>query len=519
MKRRALWILAVVVALSLVGRSVVQHVMRGSIERNASPSVMEFRWHVAASLAEVSGDLADFTPFELPTPYSVRHRRSIGSTSQLAQQLLASDAPGIFLSADRAWIDALTDAGRVDGEPLLLARNRLVWITPKGLGFRRYQDDADFFRLLENPAITLVLADDAVPAGRYAREWLDLNDRWVEPSRRARRMGDVTSVLNAVSNGAADLGCVYASDVNGELFLDGAGVEVVYEVDPAATPGIESWGAVLSGSLEHHRDALEFCVSPLGQALFQRAGFVPAHPVAEDLPAADDEQGWRALQKSGGDRTGAALLQAAWTLATTLRIAVVGVLMVALPAIAVGLFLARRRGPLRTAIAALAQVPLVLPPIAVGLILLQALPKDWLLTPLAASIAAGVMAFPLIVHTSASAFDAVDPRLESMGASLGLSPFAVWRRITLPLASHGLAAALLLGFGRAVGEFGATMLVAGNVPGETQTLALAIWQHATAGEFSEARWPLALSAAVGLLSVSLAQLMQNRSRRRGAENA
>lgn len=367
--------------------------------------------------------------------------------------------------------------------------------------------------------MTLVLADDSVPAGRYAREWLELNDRWVEPSRRARRMGDVTSVLNAVSNGAADLGCVYASDVAGKLFFDGAGVEVVYEVAPAATPGIEAWGAILSGSLEHHRDILQFCVSPLGQALFERAGFEPAHPVAVGLPAPDDEQGWRALQETGGDSTSAALLIVAWTLATTLRIAVVGVLMVALPAIAVGLFLARRRGPLPTAVAALAQVPLVLPPIAVGLILLQALPKDWLLTPLAASIAAGVMAFPLIAVTSASAFEAVDPRLEAMGASLGLGPFGVWRRITLPLANRGLAAALLLGFGRAVGEFGATMLVAGNVPGETQTLALAIWQHATAGEFEQARWPLALSAAVGLLSVSLAQLMQNRSRPHGAVDA
>lgn len=519
MKRRALWTLAVVVTLALVSRSVVQHVMRGSIQRNANPSVTEFRWHVAASLGRVHRDLRDFYPFEVSRPYSVRHKSSLGSTSQLAQQLLASDAPGIFLSADRSWIDALIEAGRVEGDPLLLARNRLVWITPAGLGFRKYQDDADFFRLLENPAMTLVLADDSVPAGRYAREWLDLNDRWVEPSRRARRMGDVTSVLNAVSNGAADLGCVYASDVAGKLFLEGSGVEVVYGVDPAATPGIESWGAVLSGSLEHHRDALEFCVSPLGQALFERAGFVPAHPVAEGLPAADDEQGWIALRQTGGNSTWAPLLNAASTLGTTLRIAVVGVLLVALPAIAVGLFMARRRGPLRTAIAALAQVPLVLPPIAVGLILLQALPKEWLLTPMAASIAAGVMAFPLIVVTSASAFEAVDPRLEAMGASLGLGPFSVLRTITLPLASPGLAAALLLGFGRAVGEFGATMLVAGNLPGETQTLALAIWQHATAGEFEQARWPLALSAAVGLLSVSLAQLMQSRSRGRGAENA
>lgn len=509
MKRPALWILLGLLAVALVGLPVFEGWMRSkSGSARAEPRTEQVRWFAAASLSRVAEQFSRYHPTEQVPGVQIEQQLSAGSSSQLAQQLIASDETGVFLSADRAWVDALVEAKRVDGEPVLLARNRLVWIAPRDFGFRTYVNDADFFRQLNNPAVTVALADDAVPAGRYAKAWLESRGQWNDSIRMAR-MGDVTSVLGIVSSGAALLGCVYASDVT-----EDARVDVVYAVDPAATPGIEAWGAVLSGSDAAQRAALDFCVSPVGQALFEQAGFAPAHPAAAELPALDDAAASGSVGAAGGS-----LLNSLRTLATTLRIALVGVGLVALPAIGVGLFLARRRGALRTAVAALAQIPLVLPPIAVGLILLQVLPTRWLLTPWAASIAAGVMAFPLIVHSAASAFEGVDPRLECMGASLGLGRFAVLRQVTLPLASHGLVAALLLGFGRAVGEFGATMLVAGNVLGETRTLALSIWQHATAGEFERAQWPLALSIAVGLASVWMAQRLQSKAHRAEAAPA
>ena len=92
------------------------------------------------------------------------------------------------------------------------------------------------------------------------------------------------------------------------------------------------------------------------------------------------------------------------------------------------------------------------------------------------------MSFPLIARTARVAFESVPARLETMGASLGWSRVQVWTRTTLPLAKRGLLAALLLGFTRAVGEFGATVIVAGNIPGRTQTLALAIFEDIQLGQ-------------------------------------
>jgi molybdate transport system permease protein len=107
---------------------------------------------------------------------------------------------------------------------------------------------------------------------------------------------------------------------------------------------------------------------------------------------------------------------------------------------------------------------------------------DLLLTWKGAVLAAAVMSLPLVARTARVAFEEVDPRLERMARTLGLGPVRTFREITLPLARRGLLAAALLGFARALGEFGATVIVAGNIPGRTQTLALAIFSDIQAGD-------------------------------------
>jgi molybdate transport system permease protein len=99
----------------------------------------------------------------------------------------------------------------------------------------------------------------------------------------------------------------------------------------------------------------------------------------------------------------------------------------------------------------------------------------------AAALAAAVMAFPLLVRSARTAFEEVDPRLLGIARTLGRGPLDVFARITLPLAWRGILAGTLLAFARALGEFGATILVAGNIPGRRQTLALAIFQRADRG--------------------------------------
>jgi molybdate transport system permease protein len=151
-----------------------------------------------------------------------------------------------------------------------------------------------------------------------------------------------------------------------------------------------------------------------------------------------------------------------------------------------------------------------LPPTAIGYLLLALFSRGGLLgsfgphvlfTWKVAVLSAAVMALPLVARTARAAFDEVDPRLERMGRSSGLRPLTVFRRITLPLAQRGLLAACLLGLGRAMGEFGATVIVAGIVPGETETLSLAIFQQIQLGNSTGALQLVGLATVLSFLLV------------------
>ena len=113
------------------------------------------------------------------------------------------------------------------------------------------------------------------------------------------------------------------------------------------------------------------------------------------------------------------------------------------------------------------------------------------------------MAFPLVFRTARVTFEGIDPRLEAMARSLGYGPVATVVRFTLPMASRGLLAAGLLGFVRALGEFGATVMIAGNIPGRTQTLAAAIFSAQQAGEQGEVYVLIALALGVGCVAIFL----------------
>jgi len=175
--------------------------------------------------------------------------------------------------------------------------------------------------------------------------------------------------------------------------------------------------------------------------------------------------------------------------------------------------LARNHWPGKALLETLITLPLVLPPVATGLILLRLFGRrGWLGSLLAEQfgteivftwravlIALGVMSFPLLVRSARTAFEGVDPRLEQMARSLGAGEPAVFLRITLPLAARGVIAGMLLAFARALGEFGATVVIAGNIPGVTQTLALSIFQSIQLGDDAHA-WRLVGASAVLALS-------------------
>lgn len=191
-----------------------------------------------------------------------------------------------------------------------------------------------------------------------------------------------------------------------------------------------------------------------------------------------------------------------------------------------GWLLARREFAGKSLVESLILLPLVMPPVSTGLILLSLLGRrgpvggflheslglDVAFTWRGVVLAMAVMALPLFVMTARAAFAAVDPRLEQVAATLGASRARVFFGVTVPLAWPGLLAAMLLSFMRALGEFGATALVAGAIPGRTLTLSTAIWQRVQSGEDAEALHLMALSLALALVATALAGWLSRRQR-------
>ena len=209
----------------------------------------------------------------------------------------------------------------------------------------------------------------------------------------------------------------------------------------------------------------------------------------------------------------------------TLRIALVATL-VALPlAVATGFALARLRFPGRSIVQAVVALPMVLPPVAVGLALLYllgprgplagvlgALGAEIVFTWWAAALAAATVGFPLLVRACEQSFAEVDPRFEAVARTLGASRLRTFFRVSLPLARRGVLYGALLCFTRGLGEFGATALVAGIIPGRTETLSLGIWSRVQLGDDAAALALCAVSFALALASMIVAETWLGRRR-------
>ena len=201
-------------------------------------------------------------------------------------------------------------------------------------------------------------------------------------------------------------------------------------------------------------------------------------------------------------------------LSLSLRVAVLATLANAVVGVPLAWALARRRFRGRALVDLLVTLPLVLPPTVTGYYLIVLLGRrGWLGAPLyaatgwtlaftwyAAVVAATVMALPLLVRTARAAIESVEVDLEKAARTLGRSEWRVALEVTLPLARNGILAGLVLAFARALGEFGATLMLAGNIPGRTQTVPLAIYTAVQTGETSDA---VVLVAVLTLLSCAV----------------
>jgi molybdate transport system permease protein len=210
----------------------------------------------------------------------------------------------------------------------------------------------------------------------------------------------------------------------------------------------------------------------------------------------------------------------------TVRMSGLATLLILPPGLLLAWVLARHRWPGKSLVETAVALPLVMPPVATGLILLKAVGRrgpigsflhdtlglDVVFTWRAVVLAMAVMAFPLLVRSARVAFEGVPHRLEQIARTLGAGEGRVFFTVTLPLALRGILGGTLLAFARALGEFGATILVAGNIPGRTTTLSLAIYQLVQLGQDEDAFRLLAVSVTVAFAAVWLSEWFLRRER-------
>ncbi len=202
-------------------------------------------------------------------------------------------------------------------------------------------------------------------------------------------------------------------------------------------------------------------------------------------------------------------MEGAWiALALTLKVALWATALNLLLGVGVGYAMARWRFPGREVLDAIFTLPMVMPPTVLGYYLLVLIGSrgvigGWLLQHLGirliftwqgAVIAATVVSFPLVFKGARAAFETVDAQLEDAARTLGIREVAIFFRVSLPLAWRGILAGLLLSFARALGEFGATLMVAGSIPGRTQTLSIAVYEAVQAGQDDVANFLVVLTS-------------------------
>lgn len=431
-------------------------------------------------------------------------RFSFDATSRVAPQVLQGAPADLFFSADEGWMDWTEEGGgiRPDTRVNLLA-NELVLVVPTAGDL----NPASPGELGSSGLTRLALAGENVPAGRYGQAALESLGIWETLESRVVRGGNVRGALEWVARGEVDAGVVYRTDAGAE-----PRVRVAFAFPPGSHPPIV-YPAALTRQAPHPeaaREFLAFCASPGAQAVFREEGFgsPPAGYDGGPLPiAVPPPDPWSAVRLSFWVALGATLAGL-------------------VPAVGLGWVLARKDFMGKSVLATMILAPLVLPPVVTGFLLLSLLGTrsalgGWLeqlgipvpFTLLGATLAAFTVGLPLYVVSVRNAFQAVDPAFEEVSRTLGRRPLPTFFRITLPLALPGIAAGAVLAFARALGEFGATVVLAGNVEGATRTIPLAVYTLLESPQGRGAIWILVgASVLLSLLALLGYEVLSRRQR-------
>ncbi len=431
-------------------------------------------------------------------------RFSFDATSRLAPQIFRGVPADVFISADGEWMKWLEERGSVDSTVVFpLVTNELVFVVPEST---RSVPGAP--AELESPEFEiLALAGDNVPAGRYARIALERAGAWDGVASKVIRGGSVRGALEWVATGEADGGVVYRTDA-----LTEHRVRVAFSLGGEGYPEVVYPGALTAQARnpELARDFLAFLRGPEAMAIFGDAGFGRADSGRTVIQVPSSlVNPWSAVRLS-------------------LVVALGAVILGLIPAVGVGWMLARRDFFGKSFVSLFFMAPLVVPPVVTGFLVLSVLGRGSFIggmldsiglpvpfTLLGAVVAALVVGFPLYTMAIRSSFDTIERRFEEVSWTLGAPPGLTFRRISLPLALPGIAAGAVLAFARALGEFGATIVLAGNMEGETRTIALAIYALLESPSGRGVMWTLIIaSVTLSLIALLGFETLVRRQRRR-----
>lgn len=441
---------------------------------------------------------------------------SFDATSRLAPQTLQGGQADLFFSADQDWMDWVQEHGGIDPRTRVdLLGNEIVVVVPR----RPTVPISGPGDLVRGEIRHIALAGENVPAGRYAQAALESTGVWDQLSDRVVRAGNVRGALEWVALGEVDAGIVYRTDAVAE-----GRVRVVFAFPPGSHPPILYPAAVLARA--SHPDQAEaflrLCRGEPGTRIFGEAGF---HPLA----GSSEEGGLENQSREPGP----APLPDPWSaVRLSFWVALAATLAGFVPAVWFGWILARRDFIGKTALTTIALVPLVLPPVVTGFILLSILGTQsplgsWLdavgipvpFTVLGATLAALAVGFPLYVISVRNAFQTVDSSYEAVAWTLGKRPWPTFLRVSFPLALPGIAAGAVLAFARALGEFGATVVLAGNVEGRTRTIALAVYTLLESPRGRQTIWLLVVASVVlSLLALLGFEALSRQQRRQMARH-
>ena len=377
---------------------------------------------------------------------------AFGGSGRIANQVLAGVPVDILLLAHPDWVQKLDDRGHVHKSVSMLGNQLVVAVQP---GHAPSVQNLSTLHAVDRIAI----GSNTTPAGMYARESIAAVGLAEQLRPKLVHANNVRAVLAHIEAGSVDAGFVYRTDLHAAPSL-----EARFIVDPGLHTPIEVIFILTTIGANNPAAVTLFDALTGAEArrVFHQYGFqtAPVESVERKrVPAAEQPLDPKPI------------LLSVWVAGISLLISV-------LPALGLAWLMARRKFRGKALLSTLCLSPLVLPPVVTGWLLLKAaaaLSVPIAFTKWAAVIAAAVVGFPLLFILTRQAIESVDIRYAHLGETLGLTPFQAFYTITLPMARSGIAAGCVLAFARALGEFGATAMIAGDQPGETRTLALAVY--------------------------------------------